>query len=152
MPVIKIKKKEKNGKIIKITAFPFALLIVIGAFTIWLNDKSQNSDLHQARLSAYNGLSSLVEKILFAPNSDSLISLSKTFNHDFYDGEKIPNEDSLTLLTIRRFKFDLADKINGATNILDPNRFEKIGHDVMRACQSQIVKINKTPGELAKNN
>ncbi|HSZ86249.1 MAG TPA: hypothetical protein VK787_09475 [Puia sp.] len=151
MPVIKIKKKEKNGKIIKITALPFAVIIVIGAFVIWLTDKSQNSDLNQTRLSAYNGLSSLVEKILSAPNTDSLISLSKTFNHDFYEGEKIPNEDSLILLTMKRFKFDLADKINGSTNILDPKRFEKIGHDVVHACQLQIAKLNNIPKEQVKN-
>ena len=152
MPVKKIKKKDKNGKIIKITALPFAVIIVIGSFVIWLNDKSQISDLNQTKISAYSGLNSLVEKILSAPGTDSLISLSKTFNHDFYDGEKIPNGDSTILLAMKRFKFELNDKINGATNILDPKRFEKTAHDVMQACQSQIVKINKTPGELVKNN
>jgi hypothetical protein len=150
--LIKIKKKEKNGKIIRMTALPFVVIIAIGAFVMWLNGKSQFSDLNQAKISTYSGLNSLVEKILSAPNTDSLISLSKTFNNDFYDGGKIPNEDSIILLAMKRFKFELNDKINGATNILDPKRFEKTGHDVMEACQSQIVKINKTPGELAKNN
>jgi hypothetical protein len=138
-------------KTIKATIFSVVGVTAIIICMTWAGKEKQFNDLEN-RVSAYNRLTTLIGKILSVSNADSLIKWSNNFNHDFYDRETIPSEDSATLLAMRRFKFELNDKLSGTINILDPDRFEKTGHDIIKVCQTQIAKITRGSEELAKNN
>jgi hypothetical protein len=138
-------------KTIKATIFSVVGVIAIIICITWAGKEKQFNDLEN-KISAYNQLTGLVGKIISVSNADSLIKWSNIFNHDFYDKEIIPSEDSATLLAMRRFKFELNDKLSGTINILEPDRFEKTGRDIIKECQSQIAKITRGSEELAKNN
>jgi hypothetical protein len=138
-------------KTIKATIFSVVGVTAIVISITWAGKEKQFSDLEN-RVSAYNRLTTLIGKIISVSNADSLIKWSNSFNHDFYDRETIPQEDSATLLAMRRFNFELNDKLSGTINILDPDRFEKSGHDIIKECQTQIAKITRGSEELAKNN
>jgi hypothetical protein len=138
-------------KTIKATIFSVVGVTAIVICITWAGKEKQFNDLEN-RVSAYNRLTTLIGKIISVANADSLLRWSYSFNHDFYDRETIPPEDSATLLAVRRFKFELNDKLSGMINILDPAKFEKAGHDIIKACQIQIAKINRGSEELAKNN
>jgi hypothetical protein len=138
-------------KTIKAAIFSAVGVTAIIICITWAGKEKQFNDLEN-KVSAYNRLTTLIGKIISVSNADSLIEWSNSFNHDFYDRETIAPEDSTTLLAMRRFKFELNDKLNGAINILDPGKFEKSGHDIIKACQTQIAIITKGTEELAKNN
>ena len=147
----KKRKNIKNEKIIKRAIFSVTVIISIVICITWLQRDKQFDVLEKTKLSTYSHLSSLIGKIIGGTNADSLANWNSAFNNDFYDGETIPTEDSITLIAMRRFKFELNDKLNGTTNILEPAKFEKTGQDIIQACQLQIAKITTTE-ELAKNN
>jgi hypothetical protein len=138
-------------KTIKATIFSVVGITAIVICITWAGKEKQFSE-QENRVSAYNRLTALIGKIISVSNTDSLIKWSASFNHDFYDRETIPPEDSTTLLAMRRFKFELVDKLSGTINILEPGRFEKTGHDIIKECQNQIAKITRGSEELAKNN
>jgi hypothetical protein len=145
MPEAKIQHKEKIDKIIRTGIFSIAAVTAITILITWFGKERQFDILEQDRFSKYSGLSVLVGKIIGVSSSDSLANWAGAFNHNFYDAENIATEDSLLLLAMRRFKFELNDRLNGAVNILDPDRFEKTGQDIIEACQLQIAKMNKIP-------
>lgn len=146
------KNNTQLGKLTKPTIFSMIGIIGVIICITWFNKEKQFDVMEQSRISTYNRLSALIGKIIGVSNADSLQRWNNSFNHDFYDGETIPLDDSMTLLAMRRFKFELNDKLNGTINILDPNKFETIGHDLIQACRLQIFKMTKASKELAKNN
>ena len=137
-------------KAIKATIFSAMGVTAFVICVTWAGKEKQFSE-QQSRVSVYNRLTTLIGKIITVSNADSLLTWNKSFNSDFYDGKTIPPEDSATLLAMRRFRFELNDKLSGTTNILDSGRFEKTGQDIIKACQMQIAKMTKGSEELAKN-
>jgi hypothetical protein len=138
-------------KIIKRSIFFGVGAIAFIICIVWYNREKQFHLEQQNKISVYKCLDSLVGKIITAPCLDSLLKWSTTFNHEFYESQIIPPEDTSTLLAMRRFSFELRDKLNGMINIADPARFANCGTDIIQACQSQISNITDESKEFAKN-
>src|ERR1700691_5306551 len=147
----KTSRMPGKEKIIKASIFSCMGIIVIIICIAWFSSEKQFTAFEQNKISTYGRLGTLIEKIISTSSQDSLIAWSNRFNRDFYDGETIPREDSATLLAMRRFRFELNDKLSGTINILEPTKFEKTGRDIIQACQVQVVKLNNGSSELAKN-
>ena len=55
-----------------------------------------------------------------------------------YSGKMILVEDTIVSLAMRKFKFELDDKLARRENILNPNKFQKTGMDVVKACRNAL--------------
>lgn len=55
-----------------------------------------------------------------------------------YSGKMILVEDTIVSLAMRKFKFELDDKLAGRENVLNPNKFQKTGMDVVKACRDAL--------------
>ncbi len=142
----------KNEKIIKITAFSVMGMIAISMCIAWFISERKFRLSEMNKRSTYSRLSNLTERIIGAYGTDSLANWDSAFSHEFYDVGTIPPEDSSTLLAMRRFKFELHDKLDGMINILDSAKLSEAGQDLIFACQLQIFRISKAPKEIAENN
>lgn len=136
-------KQDKTEKIIRIGGFVIAIVGAITAFITFYNNQKHPDPLKETRLSTYKNLSTLVGKMISTSNNDSLSNLADTFEQDFYNGEMILVEDTIVSLAMRRFKFELHDKLNGIENIENPNKFQNTGRDVIQACQDHILEMIK---------
>lgn len=140
----KTEKQERIDKIIKIGSFVIAIVGAITGLIAWYNNQKYVDSLKEKRIATYENLSLLVGKMISNNNPDStLLVQSKTFNEDFFNGKMLLVEDSVVCLAMNRFKFELEDKINGNINILNPQKFEKSGRDIILACQQHIVDMTK---------
>ncbi|HLX92746.1 MAG TPA: hypothetical protein VKR32_13745, partial [Puia sp.] len=125
-----------------------AVLIVIICFA-WFQREKRFDKLEQTRISVYRDLSRLVEKMISASNQDSLATWRVAFEQQYYDGRAVSDRDTSTQLAIRRFKYELDDRLNGTLNILDPSRFIKSGHDIIQSCELEMSKLSKGDKEIA---
>lgn len=145
MATKKIVTQDKTEKVIKIGMFIIAIVGAITAFVTWYNNNEkqhkQPDALIEIRLETYKNLSSLIGKMISTSSPDSLIKLSNEFNQNYYNGEMILVEDTSVSLAMKRYKFALDDQLNGVSNILDPNKFEKTGREVIKACQLHILQL-----------
>src|SRR5580698_11303931 len=100
----------KKPEIIKTATFSAMGAMAISICIIWPNRETHFKEVEQNRLSAYNHMINLTNNIIGVYTADSLSTWADNFDREFYDGEIIPPEDSMTLMAMRRFKFELNDK------------------------------------------
>ena len=138
----KIAVQDRTEKVIKIGMFVIAVVGAITALITWYtNNQTQHKQpdaLKETRIETYKNLSTLIGRMISTSNPDSLVRFANDFNQNFYNGEMILVEDTLVSLAMRRYKFALDDKLNGIVNILDPQKFEKTGREVIKTCQLHI--------------
>jgi len=139
----KADKQDKVERTIKIGTFIIAIVAATTALLTWFNNQKHSDSLKETRLTNYRSLSHLVGKMISKPNSDSLAGLAKTFTEDFYNGEMILVEDTTVSLAMKRFKLELDDKLNGVENILNPDKFEKSGRNVIEICKFHIIEMTE---------
>ncbi|RZJ99679.1 MAG: hypothetical protein EOO46_22295 [Flavobacterium sp.] len=141
---VNTQKQDYTEKVIKIGTFAIAIVGAITGIIAWYNNQKENDNLKDTRIATYKNLSVLVGKMISNDNADSsLMSQSKVFNREFYNGEMLLVEDTIVCLAMNRFKLELEDKLNGNENILSPNKFENAGRDVILKCQAHIVEMTK---------
>jgi hypothetical protein len=96
--------------------------------------------LKDTRINTYRELSSLVGKIINTQDVDSLKGLSKLYG-EMHMGVMVLINDSLTSIAMKRFKYDLDDKIKG-DNILNSDKYKTTGIELIKYCKNNI-KNNK---------
>jgi hypothetical protein len=142
---------HRKIKIIGAAALSLLTLAFAGTLVLWFGREGRAEGPKSTSISTFRDLSSLVGRIIKESNQDSLTGLARSFEQNYYEGQLIYPEDSVILLTMRRFKFELNDKLSGMTNILDSEKFQNVGRDLIAACQLQMTHLTKTPQQAGKN-
>jgi hypothetical protein len=139
--------KLKKSTLIKTVLFGVVGSFAIVTLIVMLNDGQPSDEFKSSRILAYTKLGYAVERLMDTSNSDSLSSYATEFNRVFVGRDAVLADDRVLALPIMRFKYELNDKLSGAINLLDPDRFDRSGREIMRLCQDQIVKISGTKAE-----
>ncbi len=85
---VNIQKQDYTEKVIKIGTFAIAIVGAITGIIAWYNNQKEIDILKDTRIATYKNLSVLVGKMISNGNLDSsLISQSKVFSQEFYNGE-----------------------------------------------------------------
>ncbi len=136
------RKAESNlDRNLKIGTFALAIIASITGLITWYNNAIYKSDpLKTTRIEQYNDLSRIIGKMINEKNLDSL----KVLNHEFinmYNGQMVLLEDTAVSLSMRRFKLEVDDKMNGIENLANPFKYQASGLQVIKACKTHINGI-----------
>jgi hypothetical protein len=137
------KVKRRKRKIFRAMLFIVPAIFVITTLIAWFSGRQNAGSSRTNEIAAYKKLDMLIAKLITTQNSDSLSSFTKVFNYELYQTETASDADSTISLAMRRFKFELNDKVNGIVNILDSGRFERTGRYIIWACANQISKLSE---------
>jgi hypothetical protein len=137
----------KKSKLIKTALFGVIVISGVITFVLMFNDNQLSDNFKTSKISAYSKLGYSVEQLLDTNNPDTLLKYAAVFRREFIGSETILADDTLLALPITRFKYELNDKVSGSVNLLDPDRFERSGRDIMRLCHGEIAKLSGTNAE-----
>lgn len=132
--------KQKSKKLTTDQWLKIGGLILALAGTIITILKFTGTDvpekLSEDQKEIYFEVSGVIGELL--TQNDNIDSETATEFDKLYNGRMILVEDSVVSRAMRRFKFELDDKRNGVKNVLNPNKFQKTGIQVIEACKDAL--------------
>jgi len=126
---------------LKIFICLIAALSLIFTLIAWFNSRQNGNEFKAKEISAYKKLDLLVAKIITTTDPDSLVNYTKIFNRALFEAQTSSFQDSVISLSMRRFTFELNDKLHGIVNLLDSGRFERTGQSIIRTCAAHISSL-----------
>lgn len=125
----------KIDKFINIGGFVISIVTLLIVILQYVNEPDP---LKETRISTYKDMIDITGKIINTQNNDSLTKLTNQFT-EIYWGYYMLVNDSLVAKVMKRFKFELEDKIKGKNNIYS-DKYKLIGEELIETCQKSIIK------------
>ena len=118
----------------EIGGFIFSFITVI---IVVLQFLDRPDPLKETRINNYKGIIDITGKIVNTQDNDSLTKLSNQFM-EIYWGYYMLVNDSMVIKEMKRFKFELEDKIKGNNNVFT-DKYKTIGKELIQSCQKRII-------------
>ena len=135
---MKIEKTNRLETFLKIGGFVIAAVGCLLAVLQFTKSCGKTDPLAEERKQIYIEVSQLVGKILATENRDTLNKLSDEFNVLYNGRMNMVEGQSAVSLSMRRFRYELDDKLNGVKNVLNQFKFKTEGLKLIRECQKQL--------------
>lgn len=140
------KKKSDNA-----TGSKLETALKVGGFIIALSGavigilqftrRPKHDDLKEERINTYREASRIIGKLVNLEHPDSLKNNAQAF-YNLYSGNLILVQDTVVESSMKRFKFELDDKLNGIENTGQPFKFKQTGMQAIKDCQESIQRLS----------